>query len=152
MDTIRVLHIEDTTSEARLIHQLLGRSKNPIFEIEWASELRKGLMLLAEKSYDLVISDLQLPDAYGLGTFRLVQDHALNVPIILLTNIEDDRLALQAIDAGAQDYVRKSQLDGDRLINVVRFAIGRHRLMSEMRDRYESTLAELERKLASRHH
>ena len=143
---IRLLHIEDTTTEAIMVKQLLSRSKQFQFEIEWAPLLMEGLKRLADETFDVVLSDLQLPDGYGLSTFQLVQDQAYDVPIVILTNIDDDLVGIKAIQAGAQDYLIKSQIDSNRLVRTLCFAIERHRILSELRSRYEERIGELEKK------
>lgn len=140
---IKLLMIEDSMVEARAIQQLLARSKHVHFDVEWVQSLTNGLKQLAENDFDLVLTDLQLHDGYGLGTFRLVQEHALDIPIVLMTNIQDETVALKAIASGAQDYLVKTQTDHRRLIMVLQYALERHRIVAELRERYESRIAEL---------
>lgn len=141
---IRVLLIEDTVAEAKTIQSLLKMSSAMKFEVDWVSSLTDGLRKLAESSYDVVLSDLQLPEGYGLETFRMVQDQARDLPILLLTNIEDDTVARRALAAGAQDYLIKSQIDSKRLKKALLYGIERHKLVKELRDRYESRISELQ--------
>ncbi len=145
--TIKVLHIEDTPTEAKLIHRHLERARNIEFEVEWVQSLTAGLKRLAEEQYDVVLTDLQLPDNYGLGTLHLVQDQANNLPIVLLTNIDEEQMSINALQAGAQDYLIKTKVDSHWLGKCLRFAIERHRIMSELRDRYEQRIDELNFKL-----
>lgn len=141
---INVLHIEDTTAEAKTIQRLLSISSGVTFEIDWVQSLTAGLRKLADASYDVVLSDLQLPEGYGLETFRMVQGQAADLPIILLTNIEDETVALRALASGAQDYLIKSQIDSKRLKRALLYGIERHRLVKELRDRYETRIDELQ--------
>lgn len=141
---IRLLMIEDTTVQARLVQKLLSTAKNVTFEYQWVMNLTDGLKQLAENNYDIVLTDLQLPEGYGLESFRMVQEHALDLPIVLLTNIEDEIVALKAIAAGAQDYLIKSQIDAAKLERALRYALERHKLVAELRTRYEARIEELQ--------
>lgn len=125
---IKVLLIEDNPGDAHLIQKTLTQAGNGPFTLEWAERLSAGLECLAEKEIDLILLDLSLPDSQGLKT--LSQTHALapQTPIVVLTGLDDDTLAAQAISQGAQDYLIKSQVvvgHGDLLVRAMRYAIKR---------------------------
>lgn len=140
---ITLLHIEDTPTEAHLIHHYLERSRDIQFEVEWVQSLTAGLKRLAEGKYDVVLTDLQLPDNYGLDTLRLVQNQATHLPVVLLTNIDEKQMCTNALKAGAQDYLIKTKIDSYWLCRSLAFAIERHSMLNELRDRYEERIAEL---------
>lgn len=144
--TVRILHIEDTAAEAILIHKLLEGTRLVKIDVTWVRSLTDGLKRLAEDKFDVVLTDLQLPDSYGMGTFRLVQDHALHLPIVLLTNIDEPQMSLNAIQSGAQDYLLKSRIDTSMMEDRLRFAIERHHISSELRQGYEKRIRELSQK------
>jgi glutamate dehydrogenase (NAD(P)+) len=122
---IHILALEDNLVQLKLIERLLLESKRPGFDVTSAGTLAEGLRLMAEQKFDLILLDLVLPDSQEMETFGRVQVHAGDTPIVILTGIADVKLAARAVDAGAQDYLVKSRLDGQRLIRSVRYAIER---------------------------
>lgn len=144
---IRVLLIEDTTIQARTVKHMLSSSDRIHFKVEWAATLAAGLQEMAKGDFDIALCDMQLHDSYGVGTLHRIQNQTASLPIVLLTNLEDDILKYQALSSGAQDYLIKSQIDAKRLITTLDHAIERHKLFTEMRTAYESRITELEAKL-----
>ncbi len=140
---IRLLIIEDTAIQMKTIGHMLESSTRFEFVTDWATNLVDGLKLLSEKEFDVILSDLQLHDSYGVGTLHRLQNQAQSKPIVLLTNIEDEVLEREALSSGAQDYLIKSQIDPKGLIRALDHAIERHRLFAEMQRSYEARIAEL---------
>ena len=85
--------------------------------------------ILRKQPVDVVILDLPLPDARGLDTLRAVREASPQTPVIVLSDIGDQALALEALRAGAQDYILKPPPDGATLARIVRYAVERHHLM-----------------------
>jgi PAS domain S-box-containing protein len=123
-----VLLIEDNRADARLIQELL-RDVDTGFELEWVVRLSEGLQRLdgGGPAIDAVLLDLSLPDSQGYETFSTLSAHAPRVPVIMLTGTDDEELAMQAVRAGAQDYLVKGHVDGQLLARAVRYAIERRR-------------------------
>ena len=129
----RVLLVEDNPGDARLVRALLA-STGAGFELEWAESLEDGLALLAgDAPVDAILLDLSLPDSHGFATFERVHDRAPLVPLIILTGLEDEELAVRAVRGGAQDYLPKNHLDGPLLSRTVRYAIERRRADEALR-------------------
>ena len=122
---MRVLLIEDNPIHARLIEELLSESKSPAFQLTVAGLLSEGLARLAQQKIDLVLLDLVLPDSQDLETFIRVRSHAPSVPIVIVTGLDDVKLAAKAVEAGAQDYLVKTQLQRALLIRSLRYAVER---------------------------
>jgi len=135
-DPTRVLLIEDNPIDARVIQALAGKHEVP-FEIVWADRLASGVARLAEGAVDVVLLDLSLPDSAGLDTFFRLQEQAPEVPIIVLTSTDDDRMALKAVQAGAQDYLVKGRVDRHLILRTARYAIERKRAARALRDSEE---------------
>jgi DNA-binding response OmpR family regulator len=148
--TIAILLIEDNHLQAQVIEKLLGLSRQVKFEVELVSTLTDGLRLLANKPFDLILTDLYLPDSYGLDTLTRVQSQAQETPIVVLTNIDEEVVAIKSADLGAQDYLVKSRLTSPVLIRAARFAIARHQMVHDLRVNYESRISELKHKLSMR--
>ncbi len=125
---IRILLIEDQPGDAQLIQKALSQAGDFAFNLDWVKRLAVGLERLAAHPIDLVLLDLSLPDRQGLDTLAQTQAQAPHLPIVVLTESEDETLATQAIRLGAQDYLIKSQVtveNSDWLVRAVRYAIGR---------------------------
>lgn len=131
---IRILLVEDNPGDARLLRETLREAEGFPFEMAHAERLGQAAGMLAGSPADVVLLDLSLPDAHGLDTVRRMLDAAPDIPIIVLTGTDDERLALQAVHAGAQDYLAKGRVDGPLLARSIRYAIERKRLERERAD------------------
>lgn len=133
--TVRILLVEDNPGDARLVEAMLNESYRASFLIQRASSIRETLVALnaGNDLPEIILLDLGLPDEQGLQTLRRVLRTADGVPIVVLTGLRDEEIADAAVREGAQDFLYKEQLDGDRLRRVIRHAIERHRLQSQIR-------------------
>ena len=125
-----ILLIEDNPGDARLIQVLLSRLGPARFNFVSADTLRSGIERLRAADVDVVLLDLMLPDSSGFETFRSVHAAAPTVPIVVLSGLDNEDLALEAVHEGAQDYLVKGQLDAALLRRVLRYAIERGRLLA----------------------
>lgn len=126
-DEIHVLLVEDNTSLARMIGDMLAQAAGTIFSVESCVTLAEGLGRISGGAVDVVLLDLSLPDSQGLDTFVEIYNRAPDVPIVVLTALEDETMALTALRDGAQDYLIKSEINPRALIRAVRYAIERKR-------------------------
>ncbi len=145
MNPIRVLLIEDNPGDARLIREMLGEIKGTDFDIECLDRLSAGLERLGNGEIDAVLLDLGLPKSQGLDSFRKLHFPAPDVPVIVLTGLGDEEVAIRALAEGAQDYLVKGQVDGNLLVRSIRYAIERQRLLTEERERQKKEAALLAR-------
>jgi diguanylate cyclase (GGDEF)-like protein/PAS domain S-box-containing protein len=122
---VRVLLIEDNPGDARLIVRQLERIRDTVFDVETTDRIAAGTAALMRRRFDLVLLDLSLPDSRGIETLDLVLQCGLDVPVVVLTGLDDDTLALEALRRGAQDYVVKGQIDWRMLKRTVRYATER---------------------------
>lgn len=134
MEKIKVLLIEDNPGDARLIKEMLAEAKSVSFDFEWKDNLTKGLKRLTEKGIDVVLLDLMLPDSAGAETFVKTHACAPHVPILVLTGLDDETVAIGAVKEGAQDYLIKGQIDSNLLIHAVRYAIERMRIKEQLKE------------------
>ena len=123
---LRVLMIEDSLTDAMLVEGELRRSSFSKFEIKRTDSLSAGLALLRDEDFDVVLLDLLLPDSVDIETVRAVHGAEPSVPIVVLSSIQDEAVAIEAIRNGAQDYIMKGHLDGDVLALSLRFSVERH--------------------------
>ncbi len=134
--TIRVLMIEDNPAEVGLMQEMLTESLGASFELVHAAKrLSTGLEWLTTDKIDVVLLDLLLPDSRGLETFDAVYNHAPHTPIIVLSGIENESLALEAVRRGAQDYLVKGQVDSKLLSRAVQYAIERKQAAEKLKRR-----------------
>jgi DNA-binding NarL/FixJ family response regulator len=133
-EVIKILLVEDNLGDAGLIQESLAE-KAALFEITHVDRLSEAIKLLEGNNFDLVLLDLSLPDSSGIDTFRKVQLKIPNLPIILLTGLDDEVLALKLIKEGAQDYLVKGQINSKVLIKSICYAFERHNKNSEKAQR-----------------
>lgn len=131
-DTIRVLLIEDNPGDIRLVSEVLKTASGVRYELVEAHKLNGGLERLADGGADVVLLDLDLPDSRGLATFEKTHTRAPDVPIVVLSGLDDEDLATDAVRAGAQDYLVKGLHEYDMLSRVLLHAIERKRRQEEL--------------------
>lgn len=120
-----VLLVEDNPGDAHLFRVHLMDSPGHPFEILHVTTLAQAIGRIVQGSIDLILLDLSLPDSKGLATFRAANLAAPEVPIIVLSGLEDEELAIQTVHEGAQDYLSKRDVDGPLLIRAIRYSIER---------------------------
>ena len=143
---VKVLLIEDSSGDARLLRELLAGTTAPTFALEHHDLLSTGLDRLARGDIGVVLLDLSLPDSLGLETFARVHACSPQVPIIVLSGRDDESLAIKMVHEGAQDYLVKGQVDGRLLVRSIRYAIERKRTeeaLSKERDLLHTLLDNL---------
>jgi PAS domain S-box-containing protein len=161
--SLNVLLIEDDSGDAYLLQALLSSTEPVSFHLVCADRLATGLDHLSRNDFDIILLDLSLPDSQGLSTIDKVRLHAPDVPIVVLTGLDNEDMAMQAVQAGAQDYLSKDHLDHNMLTRSIRYAVERHRLQlaldqarlqeenslkqanDELENRVEARTAELQR-------
>jgi len=128
---IRVLQIEDNRIEARQTQQWLAEVGDGIFHVECVDQLAQGLERLTRGEIDIVLLDLNLPDSRGEATFEKLYAAFPEVPIVVLTGEYDDAIGPSTVAKGAQDYVIKQRTNSASLVQVLRFALARHRALQD---------------------
>lgn len=132
---MRVLHIEDDAGEARLLQETLkGVPLSARWEGVRAETLQKGLALVKRGGFDAVLLDLGLPDSQGLPTLRAVRQLDPDIPVVVLTGLDDEEAALQALRDGAQDYLVKGLFTGPVLVRVLNNSIARAQIQIRLGD------------------
>ncbi len=131
---IKVLLIEDSIFATRHTQKMLAEANGSQIdvELECADQLSTGLKRLAEGGIDIVLLDLTLPDSHDLDTFTRVRAQTPEVPVVVLTGLGDEKLAVEAVRKGAQDYLVKGRLDSNLLKRSILYAIERKRTEEEL--------------------
>ena len=131
---IKVLLVESDREFLDQLSERLAEVRSGAgIDLEWAGSVSQALARLNQGGIDLVLLDLELPDSHGMVTFERTYAFAPDVPIIVLTEEDDETLAMSTVQGGAQDYLVKQELSGGLLARAVRHAIERHRLLSALR-------------------
>ncbi len=127
LQRVRILLVEDDPDDVWLMRNLLGDRWDGPFELIHVELLSAAIELCREQSFDVVLLDLGLPDSRGLGTFLRMQSAVNDLPIVVLSGYADEAMAVKAVQAGAQDYLVKGQVDDNSLVRSLRYAIERTR-------------------------
>ncbi|MGZ8422423.1 MAG: PAS domain S-box protein, partial [Nitrospira sp.] len=130
-----ILMIEDNPGDARILRELLAEAAPGRFKLTHVDRLATGITSLREDGTDLVLLDLSLPDSHGFATLFAMHKAAKNIPIVVMTGVEDESLGLQLIQQGAQDYLVKGQVTGPLLQRSLRYALERARMANELRQK-----------------
>lgn len=117
--SITVLLVEDNPGDARLLREML---RDPGYEVRAVQSCRAAEDFLGDTPADIVLLDLGLPDADGIESLQAVRSTASRVPVVVLTGRDDEALAVQALNEGAQDYLVKGQIDARGLRRALRYA------------------------------
>lgn len=137
---VRVLLVEDNPGDALLVQEFLSEAAPGEFVVEHLSRLEPALKKTQARPWDVILLDLSLPDAHGLDTVRQMLGAVPQIPIVVMSGLGDQEVALTAVKEGAQDYLVKGQVDGVGLCKSLRYALERartKRLLAEARERAE---------------
>ena len=135
--TVNILLVEDNPGDARLLEEYLVEGLPDGFRITHCSRLKEAIASLASGGFDIALLDLSLPDSKGLPTYLDLRGSAAELPIVILTGLEDERLASEAMQSGAQDYLSKHGLCARHLARTIRYAIERKHWEETVRVREE---------------
>jgi signal transduction histidine kinase len=135
-----ILLIEDNPGDARLVRETLNEQGPHYTELTHVGCMREAEKYLAEHKVDIILLDPGLPDAQGLEAVRRAHAAAPGVTLVVLTSLDDESLASQAMQEGAQDYLVKGQIETRGLLRALRYAIERKRL-DRLKDEFVSTVS-----------
>jgi two-component system cell cycle response regulator len=127
-----VLLVEDNPADAFLARRILAETDDPSPTVETEDRLAGAIQRLARGGVDVVVLDLGLPDSKGLESFERLRREAPGVPLVILSGLEDQAIAVEAVRRGAQDFLVKGRFNGGVLSRTLRYAIERHRLQSQI--------------------
>ena len=135
---IKILLIEDNPGDTRLIQEMLSENVIVPYDLTCVESLAEGLKTAASADYDVILSDLGLPDSQGLDTLKRARTRFPGKPIVVLTGLNDGGIALTAVREGAQDYLVKGQIDsGQVLWRALQYAIERSSTEERLRNSEE---------------
>lgn len=143
---LKILLVEDNPADAHLLRKFLTKVE-PV-ELVDAERLDEAIRCLQETSFDAILLDLSLPDSWGLNTVRKIHQASSEVPILVLTILDDEESAIAALRAGAQDYLVKGQINRLWLMRAIHYAIERQQTLDKLQhlnQELERSNQELER-------
>ena len=128
---LQVLLVEDNAGDARLIREMFSKERPDSFHLTHLLRLSDAVIHLTRGGVDIILLDMGLPDGHGLDTVRRAHAVAPNVPLIVITGLDDEALVAEAMKEGAQDYLIKGQIENRALPRALRHAIERQRMHTE---------------------
>src|SRR6202140_5807209 len=128
---LQVLLVEDNAGDARLLREMFSKERPDSFELTHILRMSEAVAHLAKGGVDIILLAMGLPDGHGLDTVRRAHAAAPGVPLIVITGLDDEALAAEAMKEGAQDYLIKGQIENRALPRALRHAIERHRMQTE---------------------
>lgn len=137
MKKINILYIEDNPDDFVLLEEMLANQEHLACSLINADRLSAGLERLGQGGVDIVLLDLSLPDSHGFATFQTLNKQVRDLPVIVMTGMADETMAVKAVQEGAQDYLVKGQVDANLLVRAIRYAIEREKLTIKLRDTLE---------------
>lgn len=138
---LKVLLLEDNPGDAFLMKFYLGESTSPVFNVSHAETVKAALDLLAEGPFDIILSDMNLPDSFGVDTIKTILGKFPGNLVIVLTGLTDEDVGLETVRYGAQDFLTKGKFDSKVLISSVMFSFERFKLNKQI-DSFTKQLGE----------
>ncbi|MGB7272086.1 MAG: ATP-binding protein [Geitlerinemataceae cyanobacterium] len=130
---LKILLVEDNSADARILQKFLTSiDRMPEFEISWVDRLDEALQSLGNQTFNAILLDLGLPDSQGLETVRQIYEKAPKIPIVVLTGLDDEELAVEALRQGAQDYLIKGEMNRPWLVRAIHYAIERQQIIEQL--------------------
>ena len=126
-----VLLIEDNPGDADLVRLRLVEGEQSV-RLSCVSRLEDGLAVLSNETPSLVLLDLNLPDCHGAETYRRLIEHSPNTPVVVLSGLNDEVLAVKAVHHGVQDYLVKGNFTSEHLGHAIQFAVERQALLRSL--------------------
>lgn len=130
---VKVLLVEDNPSDADLIAELASDSGEIKVDVSHCDTLKKGLALLRQTRFDIVLLDLSLPDARNMEGLQRIRSEHPSLPVVILTGNTDPKMSADALQAGAQDYLPKNELTSSLIARTIRYAISRQKQLMEIK-------------------
>jgi len=130
---LKILLVEDSESDAALLRENIRLSNVDDLRLDYAHSLQEAIDHFRSNHIDAMLLDLTLPDSSGLETIRRVRQAGTDMPIVVLTGVDDENTGVEAVRLGAQDYLVKGRVDGRLIARAIRYAIERKRMEAELR-------------------
>ena len=143
---IHIMLVEDNPGDALIINEMLKEIYDDKFELAHFKRVDEGLKHI-EEDFDILLLDLNLPDSHGVETFKTMNKHVPELPIIILTGLVDENLAINIVSEGAQDYLVKGQIDKQLLSKSIKYSIERKKIERDLKkseEKYKQMVEKIE--------
>ena len=125
--SLTILLVEDNPGDIRLVRELLAADQSEAFTLVTADRQETALKILDTHDITAILLDIELPDSTGLDTLLRIHANAPGIPIVVMSSIADEGLAVRSVQQGAQDFLVKGYVDAHQLTRSLRYAIERKR-------------------------
>jgi DNA-binding NtrC family response regulator len=132
-EKVEILLFEDNPGDACLIEDMLEKFADFPYKLKSVETLNEGLSLLKERPFDVILTDLRLPDSEGINTFHEIRIRNSRIPVIILTALNDEKIGIDAVKEGALDYLVKGHVDGRLLKRSIQYSIERKKAEEKIR-------------------
>jgi PAS domain S-box-containing protein len=129
---LKILLLEDQPADAELLDIVLAEDPKFQYQLTMSERVQQAIQLLQSQVFDVVLTDLSLPDASDMEAIAYLRQAAPDLPVVVLTGVDDPQVGLSALREGAQDYLVKGQLSHPLLVRTIRYAIERYRNQQTM--------------------
>lgn len=133
-EAYNLLHIEDDEADALIVKETLGQTRN--YNIRHVPTMREALKEVSNNNYNVVLLDLNLPDIAGIDNVRCIREESPDLPIVVVTSVDNENWAEDVLKAGAQEYVVKGYCNGPILNRIIQSSIFRKQIENRL---YEQT-------------
>ena len=130
---IRLLLVEDSAADADLLKHALAEASAESFQVTHVEMMAEAVHRLSNDSFDAILLDLSLPDSHGVKTVPQVNAAAPHLPIVVMTGLDDEATALEAVRQGAQDFLIKGHGDGRLVARAIRYAMERKQAEQQLK-------------------
>jgi DNA-binding NtrC family response regulator len=141
-ETVSILYIEDDSTDiAFLVSEVLSKIPDPVFDLDVANSIADAKDRYYKKTYDIVLLDMNLPNGQGMESVEKVLDFARSIPVVILSEFDDEALARRAVKKGVQDYLIKGEFNSRGFKRAVNHALYRNesrKKVSEVRERVKA--------------
>jgi len=137
--TLKILVVDDNPVDVLWVESRLEEAKSERLEITHVESLEEAEQTLGKQKFEIILLDLGLPDSQGIETFFRIRSSASDIPIVVLTGLYDEAVAIEAVSNGAQDYVCKDRWDAQLIVRSINHAIERHRVLHEWKQANETS-------------
>ena len=151
---LNILVVEDNPGDVYIIKELL-KSKGTKFALDHSSRLGDAIKMAGKKEFDVILLDLGLPDSVGLETLKKFKASQVKVPVVVMTGLDDEDVALTSVKVGAQDYLVKNNLTPENILRAIRYGIERKKneeALQKLNEELESKIQIRTKELAETNH
>ncbi len=128
----KILYVEDEIDHVVIMREFIREIKNVNYEMTHVQQLDEALLELDNAHYDIIMLDISLPDEQGVDTITRVCERVPEIPVVVMTSMDDETMAVKALQHGAEEYLVKGKMNSHALSRILRYAIMRHKSRVEL--------------------